>query len=808
VIDQGTVAEPTGPLSAEEARSLDAYWRAANYLSVGQIYLLENPMLREPLKLEHCKPRLLGHWGTTPGLNFVYAHLNRVIRARELNMIYVTGPGHGGPGIVANVYLEGTYSEIYPHIRRDEEGLRRLFRQFSFPGGIPSHAAPETPGSINEGGELGYSLVHAYGAAFDNPDLLVCCVIGDGEAETGPLAASWHSNKFLNAARDGAVLPVLHLNGYKIAGPTVLARIPEAELRSLLEGYGYAPRFVSGSDPAVMHQQMAAALEEVTEEIAQIQRRARTEHELSRPQWPMIVLRTPKGWTGPKEVDGLPVEGTFRSHQVPLADLSRPGHLAALEQWMRSYRPEELFDERGALRPELAALAPEGERRMGANPHANGGLLLRDLELPDFRDYAVEVPKPGVSTSEATRVLGEYLRDVVERNRENFRIMGPDETESNRLGAVFEVTSRVWAAEASPGDEHLAADGRVMEVLSEHLCQGWLEGYLLTGRHGLFNSYEAFVHIVDSMFNQHAKWLKVTRGIAWRRPIASLNYLLSSHVWRQDHNGFTHQDPGFIDHVVNKKAEIVRVYLPPDANCLLSVADHCLRSRDYVNVVVAGKQPALNYLDMEEALAHCARGIGVWDWASSDESSEPDVVLACAGDVPTLETLAAAAILGRELPGLRVRVVNVVDLMRLEPESEHPHGLADEEFDALFTTARPVIFAYHGYPALIHRLTYRRANHSNIHVRGYKEEGTTTTPFDMVMLNDLDRFHLVMDVIDRVPGLLERAAHLRQHMADERLRHRAYTREHGDDPPELRNWRWPGEDPPAATPQPAVSGKT
>jgi len=795
VTDDATVTDSPAPLALEERRALDAYWRAANYLSVGQIYLLENPLLREPLEIAHVKPRLLGHWGTTPGLNFIYAHLNRLIRERDLNMIYVTGPGHGGPGLVANVYLEGTYSEVYSHIGHDEEGLRRLFRQFSFPGGIPSHVAPETPGSIHEGGELGYALIHAYGAAFDNPDLLVCCVVGDGEAETGPLAASWHSNKFLNPVRDGAVLPILHLNGYKIANPTVLARIPQDELRSLLEGYGYAPRFVEGSDPATMHQQMAATLEEISDEIAEIQLRARSQGELGRPCWPMIVLRTPKGWTGPKEVDGLPAEGSFRSHQVPLADLAtKPEHLAQLEAWMRSYRPEELFDEGGALRPELAALAPAGERRMGANPHANGGLLLRDLEMPDFRDYAVEVSSPGVSTSEATRVLGCLLRDVVKRNGENFRIMGPDETASNRLSDVFEATDRVWEAQMLPGDDHLAPDGRVMEVLSEHLCQGWLEGYLLTGRHGLFNCYEAFIHIVDSMFNQHAKWLKVTRGIPWRRPIASLNYLLSSHVWRQDNNGFSHQDPGFIDHVVNKKAEIVRVYLPPDANCLLSVTDHCLQSRDYVNVIVAGKQPALNYLSVEDAIAHCTRGIGVWDWASSDEGSEPDVVLACGGDVPTLETVAATAILKRELPDLKVRVVNVVDLMRLQPDSEHPHGLAEEEFDALFTTARPVIFAYHGYPWLIHRLTYRRTNHHNIHVRGYKEEGTTTTPFDMVMLNDLDRFHLVIDVIDRVPGLVERASHLRQHMIDERLRHRAYTREHGDDPPELRDWTWPAVD--------------
>jgi xylulose-5-phosphate/fructose-6-phosphate phosphoketolase len=775
---------------------LDAYWRAANFLSVGQIYLLDNPLLREPLQREHVKPRLLGHWGTTPGLNFIYAHLNRVIVERDLNAIYVTGPGHGGPGIVANTYLEGTYTEVYPRIGHDEEGVRRLFRQFSFPGGIPSHVAPETPGSINEGGELGYSLVHAYGAAFDNPDLLVACVVGDGEAETGPLATSWHSNKFLNAARDGAVLPILHLNGYKIANPTVLARIPSAELRSLLEGYGYAPRFVEGAEPAAMHRLMAQTLDDVVGEIAEIQRRARQDGDLDRPRWPMIVLRTPKGWTGPKVVDGLPAEGSFRSHQVPLAHVrDDPQHLAQLESWLRSYRPEELFDEQGALRPELAALAPRGERRMGANPHANGGLLLRELELPDFRDYAVEVPAPAMTTSEATRVLGGYLREVVAANRDRFRIMGPDETASNRLGDVFEVTDRAWDAERLDSDDHLSPDGRVMEVLSEHLCQGWLEGYLLTGRHGLFNCYEAFIHIIDAMFNQHAKWLKVTREIPWRRPIASLNYLLSSHVWRQDHNGFSHQDPGFIDHVISKRAEIVRVYLPPDANCLLSVADHCLRSRDYVNVIVAGKQPALDYLTMEQAIAHCTRGIGIWEWASTSGDGEPDVVLACAGDVPTLETLAAAALLREHLPDLRVRVLNVVDLMRLEPDTEHPHGLSDREFDALFTTTRPVIFAYHGYPYLIHRLTYRRTNHSNIHVRGYNEEGTTTTPFDMVMLNDLDRFHLVIDVIDRVPGLGERAAGLRQRMEDQRLRARAYTREVGDDLPEVRDWTWPGASP-------------
>ncbi len=785
-----------GPLSDQELCRLHAYWRAANYLSVGQIYLLDNPLLREPLRPEHIKPRLMGHWGTTPGLNFVYVHLNRLIRERGIDAIYVTGPGHGGPGLVANTYLEGTYSEVYPHIARDEEGLRRLFRQFSFPGGIPSHVAPQTPGSIHEGGELGYSLAHAYGAAFDNPELLVACVIGDGEAETGPLAASWHSNKLLNPARDGAVLPILHLNGYKIANPTLLARIPEQELRSLLEGYGHAPRFVSGSDPDEMHQLMAATLDDIADDIAEIQQAARQHGARDRPPWPMIVLRTPKGWTGPKEVDGLPAEGSFRSHQVPLSHVrDDPSHLAQLEAWLGSYEPGELFDQQGALRSELAELAPRGERRMGANPHANGGLLLLDLELPDFRDYAVEVPGPARRSSEATRVLGAFLRDVFALNaaQANFRLFGPDETASNRLGAVFEATERAWEAETRSGDDHLDPDGRVMEVLSEHLCQGWLEGYLLTGRHGLFNCYEAFIHIVDSMLNQHAKWLKVTADIPWRRPIASLNYLLSSHVWRQDHNGFSHQDPGFIDHVVNKKASIVRVYLPPDANCLLSVADHCLRSRQYVNVIVAGKQPTLDYLTADEAIAHCARGVGIWEWASSDAGEEPDVVLACAGDVPTLETVSAAALLREHLPHLRVRVVNVVDLMRLEPDSEHPHGLSETEFDALFTTRRPVIFAYHGYPTLIHRLTYRRTNHSNIHVRGYKEEGTTTTPFDMVMLNDLDRFHLVMDVLDRVPGLDDRAAHLRQHMVDERLRHRTYTREVGEDPPDVRDWTWPGD---------------
>jgi xylulose-5-phosphate/fructose-6-phosphate phosphoketolase len=791
-----TVESTKAPLDADELQRLDAYWRAANYLSVGQIYLLDNPLLREPLRPEHVKPRLLGHFGTTPGLNLVYVHLNRAIRRRDLSAIYITGPGHGGPGLVANAYLEGTYSEVYPHVGLDEGGLRELFRQFSFPGGIPSHVAPETPGSIHEGGELGYSLAHAYGAAFDNPDLLVACVVGDGEAETGPLATSWHSNKFLNPATDGAVLPILHLNGYKIANPTVLARIPEDELISLFEGFGYRPLLVTGGfggePPEHVHQRFAAALDEALDEIASIQRRARDGEDGARPRWPMIVLRTPKGWTGPRELDGVPVEDNWRSHQVPMDDVrDDPAHLEVLERWLRSYGPDELFDTGGTLVSDLAALPPSGERRMSANPHANGGLLLRDLVLPDFRQYAVEVGKPGQSTSEATRVLGAFLRDVVRRNGDNFRIMGPDETASNRLGAVLEVTGRTWEAEILPTDEGLAPDGRVMEVLSEHLCQGWLEGYLLTGRHGLFNCYEAFIHIVDSMFNQHAKWLKVTREIPWRRPIASLNYLLTSHVWRQDHNGFSHQDPGFIDHVVNKKAEIIRVYLPPDANTLLSVADHCLRSRDYVNVIVAGKQPSLDFLAMDDAVVHCTRGIGIWDWASNDDGAEPDVVLGCAGDVPTLETLAAAAILRERLPEMKVRVVNVVDLMRLQPESEHPHGLSDGEFNSLFTTGSPIVFAYHGYPWLIHRLTYRRTNHPNLHVRGYKEEGTTTTPFDMVMLNDLDRFHLVIDVIDRVPGLAERAAPLRQELVDSRLRARAYTREHGEDDPAIRDWTWP-----------------
>jgi xylulose-5-phosphate/fructose-6-phosphate phosphoketolase len=776
----------------DELRLLDAYWRAANYLSVGQIYLLDNPLLREPLEPEHVKPRLLGHWGTTPGLNLLYAHLNRVIKARDLNVIYITGPGHGGPGLVANTYLEGTYSEIYPAISQDDEGMRRLFRQFSFPGGIPSHVAPETPGSIHEGGELGYALSHAFGAAFDNPDLLVACVVGDGEAETGPLATSWHSNKFLDPVTDGAVLPILHLNGYKIANPTVLARIPHDELLSLFRGYGWQPFVVSGSDPLQVHADLAGTLDEMLDRIAAIQAAARDAGDATRPRWPMLILRTPKGWTGPAEVDGQPVENTWRAHQVPMTQArDDDGHRKLLAEWMLSYRPEELFDEGGRLRPELAALAPEGERRMGANPHANGGLLLRGLELPDFRDYAVDVDAPAASFSEATRVLGTFLRDVVAQNDTTFRIFGPDETASNRLGAVLEKTAKQWDAEVLPVDENLAPTGRVMEVLSEHQCEGWLEGYLLTGRHGLFNCYEAFIHIVDSMFNQHAKWLKVTQNIPWRRPIASLNYLLSSHVWRQDHNGFSHQDPGFIDHVVNKKAEIIRVYLPPDANTLLSVADHCLRSRHYVNVIVAGKQPALDYLPMDEAIVHCTRGIGIWGWASNDAGAEPDVVLACAGDIPTLETVAAAAILRERLPQLKVRVVNVVDLMRLQPDTEHPHGLPDSEFDALFTPDKPVVFAYHGYPWLIHRLTYRRTNHANLHVRGYKEEGTTTTPFDMVMLNDLDRFHLVIDVIDRVPGLATEAAALRQELVDTRLRARAYTREHGEDDPVVSGWTWP-----------------
>jgi xylulose-5-phosphate/fructose-6-phosphate phosphoketolase len=785
-------SQMTLALETEELGQIDAYWRAANYLSVGQVYLLDNPLLREPLRPEHVKPRLLGHFGTVPGLNLIYVHLNRAIRERDLDAIYICGPGHGGPAVVANAWLEGTYSELYPRVGPGEEGIRRLFRQFSFPGGIPSHAAPETPGSIHEGGELGYALSHAFGAAFDNPELLVACVVGDGEAETGPLATGWHGNKFLNPRTDGVVLPILHLNGYKIANPTVLARIPEAELVSFLEGCGWRPLIVAGDDPEAVHQGFAGALDDALDQIAEIQRAAREDGNETRPRWPMIVLRTPKGWTGPKEVDGLPVEGTWRAHQVPVTDVrENPEHLRILEDWLRSYRPDELFDEEGRLVPELAELPPRGVRRMSANPHANGGELLSDLAVPDFRDYAVEVSAPGTTFSEPTRVLGAWLRDVVRGNPTSFRIFGPDETESNRLGAVLEVTDRQWVAERLPTDEHQAPEGRVIEVLSEHQCQGWLEGYLLTGRHGLFDCYEAFIHIVDSMFNQHAKWLKVTRGIPWRRPIASLNYLLSSHVWRQDHNGFSHQDPGFIDHVVNKKAEVIRVYLPPDANTLLSVGDHCLRSRNYVNVIVAGKQPALNYLSMDDAIVHCTRGAGIWEWASNDEQGQPDVVLGCCGDIPTVETLAAAALLREHVPDLKVRVVNVVDLMRLQPDTEHPHGLSDLEFDALFTPNRPVVFAYHGYPWLIHRLTYRRTNHRNLHVRGYKEEGTTTTPFDMVMLNDLDRFHLVMDVIDRVPGLAESCGRLRQEMSDRRIRARAYTREHGDDDPEIRDWIWP-----------------
>jgi xylulose-5-phosphate/fructose-6-phosphate phosphoketolase len=773
---------------------MNAYWRAANYLSVGQIYLYDNPLLREPLTLAHVKPRLLGHWGTTPGLNFIYVHLNRLIKRHDLNVVYIAGPGHGGPGLVANTYLEGTYSEFYPDISQDAEGLKRLFTQFSFPGGIPSHVAPETPGSIHEGGELGYSLVHAYGAVFDNPDLLTACVVGDGEAETGPLAASWHSNKVLNPARDGAVLPILHLNGYKIANPTLLARLGHEELTSLFNGYGHQPYFVEGDDPEVMHQLMAATLDTVMAEIQAIQKDARANGFSKRPQWPMIVLRTPKGWTGPKFVDGLPAENSFRSHQVPLASLAtKPEHLRLLEEWMRSYQPEELFDERGKLIEELAELAPQGARRMGANPHANGGLLLKDLTLPDFRAYAVDIAKPGTVEAEATRVMGEFLRDVMKSNAEsrNFRVMGPDETASNRLGSIFEATDRATVEPMLPTDDHLSPDGRVMEVLSEHLCQGWLEGYLLTGRHGFFSCYEAFIHIVDSMFNQHAKWLKTTRHIPWRRPIASLNYLLSSHVWRQDHNGFSHQDPGFIDHVINKKAEVVRVYLPPDANTLLSVTDHCLRSRNYVNVIVAGKQPALQFLDMEAAVKHCAAGVSRWEWASNDAGGEPDVVLVCAGDVPTLETLAAVDILRRHFPELKIRVVNVVDLMTLQPAGEHPHGLSDPEFDSLFTTDKPIIFAFHGYPWLIHRLTYRRTNHQNLHVRGYKEEGTTTTPFDMVVLNDLDRFHLVIDVIERVPKLATIGAHAKQAMRDKLAEHGRYIRKHGDDLPEIRDWKWP-----------------
>ncbi|GAA2608170.1 phosphoketolase family protein [Actinomadura fulvescens] len=782
------------PLSTAEIRLLDAHWRAANYLSVGQIYLLDNPLLAEPLRPEHVKPRLLGHWGTTPGLNFLYTHLNRVIKVRDLDMVYVLGPGHGGPAAVANAWLEGTYSEVYPAVPRDTEGMRRLFRQFSFPGGIPSHVAPEVPGSFHEGGELGYALVHAYGAAFDNPGLVVACVVGDGEAETGPLAASWHSTRFLDPVRDGAVLPILHLNGYKIANPALLARIPEDDLIRLFEGYGHKPYLVDCDDPATAHQRMAATMDRALDDIELIQREARlgTRTGDAPLRWPMIIMRSPKGWTGPKEVDGKPVEGTWRAHQVPFGDVrTNPGHLADLESWMRGYRPGELFDADGRPVPELLTLPPEGDRRMSANPHANGGLLRRDLVLPDFRGYGVAVKEPGTCTDEATRVLGTFLRDVIRANPDNFRITGPDETASNRLGAVFEATGKAWQAGLLPTDENLAADGRVMEILSEHLCQGWLEGYLLTGRHGLFTCYEAFIHIVDAMFNQHAKWLGTCREIPWRRPISSLNYLLTSHVWRQDHNGFSHQDPGFLDVVVNKKAEVVRIYLPPDANSLLYVADRCLRSVGNVNVVVAGKQPALNWMSMDEAVLHCTRGLGIWPWASTDGGAEPDVVLACAGDVPTLETVAAAALLREHFPELRVRLINVVDLMRLPPESEHPHGLPDSEFDALFTTDKPIIFAFHGYPWLIHRLAYRRHGHGNMHVRGYKEEGTTTTPFDMVMLNDLDRYHLVIDVIDHVPRLGGRASYVRQHMVDERLRQHAHTREYGEDAPAVRDWTWP-----------------
>ena len=786
-------ATTSTPLTTDQLNKMDAYWRAANYLSVGQIYLRGNPLLRDPLKIEHVKPRLLGHWGTTPGLNFIYVHCNRLIKNHGLNVIYVTGPGHGGPGLVANTYLEGTYSEIYPHVGKNLDGMKRLFTQFSWPHGIPSHVAPETPGSIHEGGELGYCLFHAYGAAFDNPDLLVCCVVGDGEAETGPCATSWHSNKFVNPARDGAVLPILHLNGYKIAGPSLFARLSREELTDLFHGYGHEPYFVEGDDPKLMHQAMAATLDKVLADIQGIQREARRDGFTQRPRWPMIILVTPKGWTGPKTVDGKKVEGSFRSHQVPLSGLAKnPEHLRMLAEWMKSYKPEELFDEDGALRPELAALAPEGERRMGVNPHANGGLLLGSLDLPDFRDYAVSVQNPGTMEAEATRVLGVFLRDVMKRNAEhkNFRVMGPDETASNRLSALFEVTDRMSAAVLDPDDEHVSHDGRVMEMLSEHACQGWLEGYLLTGRHGFFSCYEAFIHIVDSMFNQHAKWLKVTREIPWRKPIASLNYLLTSHVWRQDHNGFSHQDPGFIDHVVNKKADIVRVYLPPDANTLLVVADQCLRSRNYVNVIVAGKQPQLQWLGIDDAVTHCAAGIGIWPWASNDAGGEPDCVMACCGDVPTLETLAAASMLRTLLPDLRIRVVNVVDLMTLQPESEHPHGLADEHFDDLFTRDKPIIFAYHGYPWLIHRLTYRRTNHKNLHVRGYKEEGTTTTPFDMAVLNNLDRFQLALDVIRRVRRVKSAADAATQFLHDKLREHNDYVSSHGEDLPEVRNFRW------------------
>ena len=787
-------ARTAASLDEDELRGIDAWWRAANYLSVGQIYLMNNPLLREPLQRAHVKPRLLGHWGTTPGLNFIYAHLNRVIRAHDLSMLYITGPGHGGPALVANAYLEGTYSEVYPAVSQDTEGMKRLFTQFSFPGGIPSHVAPETPGSIHEGGELGYALSHAYGAAFDNPELIVACVIGDGEAETGALATSWHSNKFLNPVHDGAVLPILHLNGYKIANPTVLARIPHEELEQLFRGYGYEPYFVEGSDPAVVHQKMAGTLDAAIAGIQAIQRDARANGFRQRPRWPMIVLRTPKGWTCPREIDGKQCEDYWRSHQVPMGDMDAPEHVKILEQWMQSYRPAELFDEKGALRSELAALAPKGELRMSANRHANGGLLLQDLRLPSYRDFAVDVPSPGETTAEATRVQGKFLAEVMRQNlpSRNFRVFSPDENASNRWQDIFSVTGRTFTGEILPTDDRVSPDGRVMEMLSEHQCQGWLEGYLLTGRHGFFNCYEAFIHIIDSMFNQHAKWLKVCQHIGWRRPIASLNYLLSSHVWRQDHNGFSHQDPGFIDHVVNKKAEIIRVYLPPDANCLLHVTDRCLRSRDLVNVIVAGKQPAPQWLTMDEAIKHCEAGIGIWEWASNDRGGDPDVVMACCGDVPTLETLAAVDLLRRHAPELRIRVVNVVDLMTLQPQSEHPSGLRDADFDALFTRDKPIVFAFHGYPWLIHRLAYRRANHGNMHVRGYREEGTTTTPFDMCVLNALDRFHLVGDVIDRVPSLGSRAAYAKQAIRDALIDHREYITTYGEDDPRIIGWRWGG----------------
>ncbi|MGH7332609.1 MAG: phosphoketolase family protein [Candidatus Rokuibacteriota bacterium] len=780
-------------LPPDELRKIDAYWRAANYLSVGQIYLYDNPLLKVPLTKEHIKPRLLGHWGTTPGLNFIYVHLNRVIKKYDLDAIYVAGPGHGGPGLVANTYLEGTYSEVYPNISQDEDGMKRLFTQFSFPGGIPSHVAPETPGSIHEGGELGYAISHAYGAAFDNPSLLVACVVGDGEAETGPLATSWHSNKFLNPATDGAVLPILHLNGYKIVNPCVLARISHEELDHLFRGYGYTPYFVEGDDPATMHRLMAGTLDAIVEEIQTIQRLARSQGSRERPRWPMIVLRSPKGWTGPREVDGKKTEGFWRSHQVPMGEMhENPAHVRLLEDWLQSCQPRELFESSGQLKPELAELAPKGTRRMGANPHANGGLLLKDLRLPDFRAYAVDVLRPGATTAESTRVMGKFLRDVMKRNLEtrNFRLFSPDENNSNRWQDALEVTNRAWNAEILPYDDHLAPDGRVMEMLSEHQCQGWLEGYLLTGRHGFFSCYEAFIHIIDSMFNQHAKWLKVCNHIPWRRPVASLNYLLSSHVWRQDHNGFSHQDPGFIDHVVNKRAEVVRVYLPPDANCLLSVTDHCLRSRNYVNVVVAGKQPAPQWLTMDQAIKHCTAGLSIWTWASNDQDGEPDVIMACCGDVPTLETLAAVQLLRTHVPELKVRVINIVNLMKLQPQTQHPHGLSDQEFDVLFTADKPIIFAFHGYPSLIHRLTYRRTNYKNLHVRGYKEEGTTTTPFDMVVLNDMDRFHLVEDVIDRVPHLRARAAYAKQAIAEKLIEHKQYIAKHGDDMPEIQQWQW------------------